>query len=212
MTNTTPEQLLADVASYYSEKLAIHGQTPQGVDWNGEESQTLRFEQLSRIVDTDGRFSINDVGCGYGALLPFLQTRFARFSYHGNDVSADMVQAAQAAHREVSAASFSCGKEPPAAADYGIASGIFSVRLGHTDSQWKQYIEDTLHMLNRTSVKGFSFNCLTSYSDQDRMRDYLYYADPGYFFDFCKRHFSRNVALLHDYNLYEFTILVRRQT
>jgi hypothetical protein len=29
-------------------------------------------------------------------------------------------------------------------------------------------------------------------------------------FDICKRKFSRNVALLHDYGLYEFTILVRK--
>jgi hypothetical protein len=26
----------------------------------------------------------------------------------------------------------------------------------------------------------------------------------------CKRRFSRNVALLHDYDLYEFTVLVRK--
>ncbi|MFX7953370.1 class I SAM-dependent methyltransferase, partial [Acinetobacter baumannii] len=57
---------------------------------------------------------------------------------------------------------------------------------------------------------GFSFNCLTSYSDEDRKRDYLYYADPCQLFDLCKRRYSRQVALLHDYGLYEFTILVRK--
>jgi hypothetical protein len=30
------------------------------------------------------------------------------------------------------------------------------------------------------------------------------------FFDHCKRNFSRQVALLHDYGLWEFTILVRK--
>ena len=40
--------------------------------------------------------------------------------------------------------------------------------------------------------------------------DYLYYADPGRLFDLCKRRYSRNIALLHDYGLYEFTILVRK--
>jgi len=51
---------------------------------------------------------------------------------------------------------------------------------------------------------------LTKYPDAARMRSDLYYADPGFFFDYCKRNFSRNVALLHDYNLYDFTILVRK--
>jgi hypothetical protein len=44
------------------------------------------------------------------------------------------------------------------------------------------------------------------------MRDDLYYADPRVIFDHCKRSFSRWVALLHDYGLYEFTIIVRRDS
>ena len=45
-------------------------------------------------------------------------------------------------------------------------------------------------------------------SDPDRMRDDLYYADPCFFFDHCMRRFSRRVALLHDYELFDFTMLV----
>ena len=95
-------------------------------------------------------------------------------------------------------------------ADYGVASGIFNVRLGSTDDAWRSHVLRTLDVLNKTSRRGFSFNCLTLYSDQDRMRDYLYYADPCDLFDHCKRTYSRDVALLHDYGLYEFTILVRK--
>ena len=29
--------LLTEVAEYYTSKLAEHGETPHGVDWNGEE-------------------------------------------------------------------------------------------------------------------------------------------------------------------------------
>ena len=39
----------------------------------------------------------------------------------------------------------------------------------------------------------------------------LYYADPRAFFDRCKRTSRGDVALLHDYGLYEFTILVRTE-
>jgi hypothetical protein len=95
--------------------------------------------------------------------------------------------------------------------DYGVASGIFNVRLGRTDAEWQAYIEHMLDQLDRTSRLGFSFNCLTSYSDADRMRPDLYYADPCRLFDFCKRRYARNVALLHDYGLYEFTMLVRKE-
>ena len=57
--------------------------------------------------------------------------------------------------------------------------------------------------------RGFAFNALTRYSDADRRRPDLYYADPLELFDRCKRTYSRFVALLHDYPLYEFTIVVR---
>jgi hypothetical protein len=42
------------------------------------------------------------------------------------------------------------------------------------------------------------------------MRDNLYYADPFLLFDYCKKTYSRNVALLRDYGLYEFTLLIRK--
>ena len=71
---------------------------------------------------------------------------------------------------------------------------------------------DSLGVLNETSTRGFSFNCLTSYSDSEKMRDDLFYANPCTIFDYCKRNFSKQVALLHDYGLYEFTILVRKET
>lgn len=201
--------ILGEVATYYSDKLATHGETPRGVDWNGEESQKLRFEQLTKIVDRSP-YSLNDVGCGYGALIEHLDTKGVPFSYLGVDVSADMVKAGEERYRSRADARFLVGSEPDAVADFGIASGIFNVRLGRSDEEWLAYIDATIDVLARTSRHGFAFNCLTSYSDEDKKRDYLYYADPCRFFDRCKRLYSRNVALLHDYGLYEFTLLVRK--
>jgi len=93
--------------------------------------------------------------------------------------------------------------------DYLIASGIFNVMLDALADEWEEYIKTHLHRINSLSIKGFSFNMLTIYSDPDRMKDYLYYADPCIYFDYCKRYFSKWVALLHDYGLWEFTILMR---
>ncbi len=202
--------LLTEVADYYSEKLAQHGETPRGVDWNGEESQELRFEQLCKIIDGRSQFSLNDLGCGYGALHDFLVGRYSGFSYSGIDVSESMIRSAEQRYQGIPQARFVLSSQPDGAADYGVASGIFNVRLGRSDAEWRAYLEATLDNLDRTSRLGFSFNCLTSYSDAEKMRDYLYYADPCALFDLCKRRYSRNVALLHDYGLYEFTILVRK--
>lgn len=204
------EKLLDEVAGYYSKKIAQYGNTPLGVDWNGEASQILRFQQLSKVITADANFSLNDLGSGYGALFEFLLGKYKAFSYLGIDISLDMVKAAINRYGQYSQSRFINSKEPDGVADFSIASGIFNVRLGYQDDEWYTYLEDTLDILDRTSRQGFSFNCLTSYSDEDKKRDYLYYADPCVIFDLCKRRYSRNVALLHDYGLYEFTILVRK--
>lgn len=204
------KELTQEVADYYSAKLAEHGATPRGVDWNGEASQQLRFEQLARLFDPRDPCSINDLGCGYGALYDFLQGKVPLTGYCGIDLSQDMIAAAQIRYGKCANARFLCAPEPDQLADYGIASGIFNVKQSRDDTEWLEYIKHTLGTLDRTSSKGFAFNCLTGYSDAERMRSDLYYGDPGWFFDFCKRNFSRNVALLHDYDLYEFTILVRK--
>lgn len=202
--------LLTEVAEYYTTKLAAYGETPRGVDWNGEEGQTLRFEQLCRIVDTENHFSINDLGCGYGALYDFLVNKYDEPSYLGIDVSEGMITAAVRRYKDQFQARFVLSSEPNQVADFGVASGIFNVRMGRSDEEWRTYLEATLDVLDRTSRVGFAFNCLTSYSDKEKMRDYLYYADPLIVFDLCKRRYSQQVALLHDYGLYEFTILVRK--
>lgn len=203
--------LLDEVATYYTEKLAEHGDTPSGVDWNGEEGQRARFAQLCKIIDPKtSEFSVNDLGCGYGALLDYLRDDHANCTYLGVDVSHEMIKAAEQRHTAADRARFITAAEPDGLADYGLASGIFNVRLGRTDAEWFGYLQATLDVLDRTSSLGFAFNCLTAYSDEDKQRDYLYYEDPCRLFDLCKRRYSRQVALLHDYGLYEFTILVRK--
>ncbi len=205
-------KLIQEVATYYDEKLAEHGDTPCGVDWNGEESQMVRFAQLCKIVEPNlTTFTLNDLGCGYGALLDYLQEKNVNCTYIGVDVSRQMIMAAEKRHAATTKARFITSAEPSEVADYGVASGIFNVRLGHSEHEWFEYLQSTLDILDRTSKLGFSFNCLTSFSDAEKKRDYLYYADPCKLFDLCKRRYSRQVALLHDYGLYEFTILIRKK-
>jgi hypothetical protein len=95
--------------------------------------------------------------------------------------------------------------------DYTVASGIFNIRFGCDDESWLKYILETLSSMNEKSRDGFAFNILTKYSDREFMKPELYYADPAYLFDYCKKNFSRNVALLHDYDQYDFTIIVRKK-
>jgi SAM-dependent methyltransferase len=206
----SPRAMLGNVASYYASKIQEHGATARGVDWNGEAGQKLRFDMLLQIIDVEGHFSINDLGCGYGALLDHLDARGFDVDYTGIDISPEMARAGLQRFASRMDAHFICSAQLTKKADYSVASGIFNVRLNCSDTEWLEHLEVTLDSLDAASHRGFSFNCLTSYSDADRKRSDLYYADPCALFDFCKRRYSKDVALLHDYGMYEFTILVRK--
>lgn len=206
---TQSDEILKSVNAYYTGKVEQHGATPQGVDWNGEESQHLRFKTLLQIVNEPTKpFTILDYGCGYGSLYTYMRERFPSFHFTGFDVSEAMITQARTLHP--TGPVYWNTQRDNALYDYVVASGIFNVRLQTDETAWWDYVVKELKWLNEHSVRGFAFNMLTSYSDADRMREHLYYADPCKVFDYCKRNYSRNVALLHDYGLYEFSILVRK--
>jgi len=202
------DALLRDVAEYYSGRLAQHGATPRGADWNSLESQHVRFRQLLRAVDT-GTGSILDYGCGYGALADHLHEAGRVFDYQGFDISAGMIGEARTRHRACSRCRFTSDTAEVATADYTLASGIFNVKLGYDPDTWREYMLETISSMFAHTRRALAFNVLTTYSDPERQRHNLFYADPVWWFDHCKRHLTTEVALLHDYPLYEFTLILR---
>jgi SAM-dependent methyltransferase len=208
---TAREAIVEPVRKYYEAKLAQHGATPGGVDWSSDASQRLRFEQFERLFAGDADARIVDYGCGYGALLDYLRAAGHVGQYAGFDVSPAMIRAARDRHTRDARARFLSERADLQPGDFAVASGLFNVRLGIADAEWRDYMIETIRDLAALGRRGFAFNALTSYSDADKQRTDLYYADPSTLFDFCKRHLSRQVALLHDYPLYEFTIVVRAE-
>lgn len=206
-------EILAGVDRYYTGTVERHGPTARGADWNSTASQALRFEQLLRLVHGGGAVpaeaSVNDYGCGYGALLDHLRRAGWNGPYAGFDLSARMVEVARAQHQAWPRSEFTETEAALRPADFTLASGIFNVRQDVDERTWQAYVLDTLERLRARSGRGFAFNCLTAHADPERMRPDLYYADPVAMFEHCRRTFSPRVALLHDYPLFEFTILVR---
>ncbi len=201
---------LDPVKAYFEERINTHGASPRGADWNSDASQEVRFDQLLKVCDFSNPFSILDYGCGYGALADYLAKNNFSGVYHGFDIVEKAIQAARNQHASQSNCFFYTDKEKLAECDYVVASGIFNYRADHSFEAWTDYVISVLQNFNELSRKGFASNFLTKYSDAERMRADLYYADPCFLFDYCKRKFSKNVALLHDYTLYDFTVLVRK--
>jgi SAM-dependent methyltransferase len=199
------ELIRSRVADYYSRKLAEHGASPRGVDWNSAESQDLRFAQIVRLMDRGRPVSVNDFGCGYGALAGYLRDLGVEADVHGFDLSEAMVAAARDRYPEQR---WTGDPAELAPADYTVCSGIFNVKLDVEEADWVAYVWETLDQMHALSRQGTIFNMLTGRSDRERMRADLYYGDPGEWLEACMSRYGRDAALLHDYPLYEFTLLI----
>ncbi len=196
--------LEARVAEYYDRALAQFGASPRGVDWNSEESQITRFGALSRAIPRSGSPSVLDYGCGYGAFYEFLLEWNPRATYVGYDISEAMIETARSLHPE---AIFTSKRADLDRFDIVVASGIFNVKLDTETDAWERYAIKTLDELMRLASRSISFNMLTKFSDPDRMKSTLYYADPELITRYCRKRFGRWIAMLADYGLYEFTVV-----
>lgn len=199
------------IGQYYTRKVETYGPTPLGVDWPCQPTQELRFVQLLRLCDFSAPFSLNDVGCGYGAMLAFLARRHRRrdISYLGLDLSPAMVTQARQLWHKRGNAEFVLGSTSPRVADYSIASGIFNVKLDLSDALWTRFVEQTLAAMRATSRRGFAVNFLAPLADDANPKPELYRAPSAFWSGYCEREFGAEVEVLDNYGMREYTLLVR---
>jgi len=121
---TSPD--LSKIRRYFSEKFNEHGSTPMGMDWNSDESQRRRFEQIAKVINPKETYSIIDYGCGYGALFDYLKEFGHNFSYSGFDIVEKMILEGKKIHAGISNCHFKTEESELIGADYVLESGIFN--------------------------------------------------------------------------------------
>lgn len=201
------------ILEFYIDRVSRFGNSSLGVGWKDDKAQLVRFAQLLKVIDRKNNFSINDLGCGTGMFYKYLLAEnYLPENYNGYDILKEMIQLAESnllPNPLITLRQIQTAKEI-ALADFTVASGIFNVKYEANEQDWLENLISTIDAMDKKSTLGFAFNLLTKYSDPEFMQSYLYYADPLFIFDYCKRKFSKNVALLHDYSQYDFTIIVRK--
>ncbi len=207
-------QFLDKIAELYAEGLNKYGPVANSVGWRDESSQKLRFQKLIQVINEEPKTSeltINDLGCGYGAMYQYLKDDYGLkiATFYGYDISEEMLNTAKTIIKDEEAV-FVNSDHITFEADYSFTSGIFNVKFDIDEELWEGYMEEVLGNMWEKSTRGIAFNALTTYVDYKE--DILYYSDPFYFFDFSKKNFSKKVSLLHDYDLWEWTIIVKRET
>jgi SAM-dependent methyltransferase len=200
----------ARIEAYYGDKVALHGATPRGVDWTCAPTQELRFVQLLKLCDLSRPFSLNDVGCGYGALIGFIARRHpqADIDYLGVDLSSAMISRARRRHRGTVGRRFVVGSDIPRTADYAVASGVMNVMLDHPRALWEEFVADTLRRMHASIRLGFAVNFMAERPDGDGTVG-LYRTDPLRWTSFCRQVLGCAADVVDGYGMREFTLLVR---
>ena len=204
-------EIYADIASYYSAKIARFGTTPAGVDWTCQPTQEMRFVQLLKLCDFASPFSLNDFGCGYGALIAYLDRRHGdcAVDYLGIDVSPAMVRRARRLWRGRGNVAFALGHTSPRTADYALASGIFNVALDQPRHDWERFIAASLDELHRSTRRGFAVNFMKLPAGATG-RHGLYTTDTASWARYCASRFDAAAEVRDGYGLMEFTLIVRK--
>ncbi len=212
-TPASLDQIAGDVTDYYASTLAQHGATPRGVDWSCKPTQELRFIQLLRLCSFKAAFSMNDVGCGYGALRGFLRQRHrrARVDYLGIDLSQAMVDSARSRWGHVPQTRFETASASLRLADYSIASGLFNVKLHHPETAWEPWVAHTLQSLHAASQTGFAVNFLSPPLPGETTPSELYRPNIEQWTDYCESALQSAVEPITGYGMREYTLLVRRR-
>nr|WP_246250033.1 class I SAM-dependent methyltransferase [Bradyrhizobium cajani] len=170
----------------------------------------MRHRQFLRLVEGAPDASLIDLGCGFGDFLRFLRQNGHRGRFVGYDITPSMIDKARELYGEGDDRHWRVGAVPSETADFAIASGIFNVKGDVPGADWGDYVLRTIDVLAQSGRQGFGFNVLSMSSDPDRRRPDLYYVEPAEMLSYCLSRYGRSVALLQDYGLYEFTIIVRR--
>ncbi|HYG91057.1 MAG TPA: tetratricopeptide repeat protein [Azospirillum sp.] len=203
--------MLAPVAIRFDEAIEAGGTSPRGTLNHDPDLHRLSLERLTAVFGPEvanGGLSVNDLGCGYGALFNFLKDGPALTGgrYIGYDISREMIEAARATIRDPRA-HFLQSYRATEVADYSIVAGTYNLCLTADADAWFNLVKESLRSLARMTRRGLAFNMLSRHVAEQTPG--LFYADPAAMIDFCLREIGGNVVLLHDYAPIEFTVHVK---
>jgi len=144
--------------SFYKKSIRKYGATAEGVHWNSEHTQQIRFEIIASLLSDVNDLVIADAGCGFGHFYDYLEeNNRVPMRYIGLELHEKMVAHSNQRGLEV----YKCDvlRDGLPEADYYVASG--SLNLLHPF--------ETLLFIRRIrqhARKGIIFNMLKGKSSR----------------------------------------------
>ena len=208
------EHIVGAVARHFRGKPV----TPEAVLYPNAKDVLHRFQAMISAIDwrrydTDRRLRLLDVGCGPGFLLDYLDQigLLDRVSYVGTDLNREIVEVA--AKRWPNHTFHVCDirQQPfgPGEFDVAILCGIFTARFTLGEQAMRRLMMETLTATWPSVDQYLAFNVMSKHVDWER--DDLFHLPTDDAIGLARNTLgARNVRILHDYGLYEYTCVIFR--
>lgn len=191
----------------FAQNLALYGaDDTRAVEWGTRETQYFRFKILCDIAPLFEKDSstVLDYGCGVGDLREYLRFQGFLGTYHGVDISPDLIRAAKKKYGSYPRTSFAAidaardvkrGRH-----DWIFLSGVFNPKYPGVEEECKK----TLRELFARAGKGLAYNGISNMAQTKSPS--LWHADPFALTAWCAQNLTPSVTLRHDYRGGNFTI------
>jgi SAM-dependent methyltransferase len=205
-------RLLKPVARSYEWSIHKYGPIHRAAAWRDKKRQQRRFDIFTGLLAYDtnrDNVTINDLGCGYGAMFDTFRKlpQFNNGTYFGYDISKSMIKAAEIKISDPRAL-FILNHKATENADYSFVSGTYNMKMAANEDEWLGYIEESIGQLWSKTKISMGFNMLNI--ESPLRENTLYYADPAHFMNFCQKNLKANVRMINLLHPNEFVIFIRK--
>ena len=196
----------------YQTRLKQRGNNAEGVFWRNQSTQTARFAallEITRKASPNLQTTIVDIGCGYGAMLNFIeQSAYSqKILYSGVDINRAMIRACWQKFPEKKHL-FNVGRKPTQEVDFSVFSGTFNLCFSNNLETWEKYIFSNLEHSWKKSRFGLVLNLLCDM--QPSIRNQIYYANRKQFITRAKNRFGPTHAISTPYVSGDVTFIITK--
>ena len=201
------------ISKIYTKRFNKFQNTPRGVFWNNKLSQDLRLNIiLDKIVSNlkNDKFSIADVGCGYGRLYEIIKERNLDkiIEYNGFDINKEFINFCKN-KKEFENGQFTVNSFPLKKADYVIMSGTYNLTPTNNINLWENYIIKNLKSNWNFVGKCMIFNCLIK--ERRKIDKTLYYTELSWIKKMCEENFCNPEVIRHNLLREDITIILKKR-
>jgi SAM-dependent methyltransferase len=157
------------LVKHYEDCFRKHGDNHKGVDWPDKEGAEQRYRimlDVLRLDITPPYFipSFLDYGCGLGHMYEYIKRERILCGYMGYDLSEVFVEECRKKFPE----KFFYSYNPPAT-NYVVMNGVFTERIGMTETEALTTMVDELHKAWHLCDRGMAFNVMNDSVSKERL-------------------------------------------